>query len=110
MGGEGCGSLGVDGCLVVITPPPPGPFVVKPPARDIGPYISVHVLLNLLNKLRKRDKMQGMPSILSLFRNLFSKLKCIDQVEKEIKCEAYRAFFRRCFFYAPKTYVFTGSC
>ena len=37
-------------------------------------YMSVHVLLNLLNKLRKRDKMRGLPSILSLFRNEFHKL------------------------------------
>ena len=29
--------------------------------------MSAHVLLNLLNKLRKRDKMQGLPSIISLF-------------------------------------------
>ena len=35
--------------------------------------MSIHVLLNLLNELRKRDKMQGMPSILSLFRNEFYK-------------------------------------
>ena len=35
--------------------------------------MSAHVLLNLLNKLRKRDKMQGLPSILSLFRNKFNK-------------------------------------
>ena len=33
----------------------------------------VHVLLNLLNDLGKRDKMQGLPSILSLFRNEFNK-------------------------------------
>ena len=32
--------------------------------------MSVHVLLNLLNKLGKRDKMRG---ILSLFRNEFNK-------------------------------------
>ena len=31
--------------------------------------MSAHVLLNLLNKLGKRDKMRGLPSILSLFRN-----------------------------------------
>ena len=36
-------------------------------------YMSAHVLLNLLNKLRKRDKMQGLSSILSLFRNEFNK-------------------------------------
>ena len=33
--------------------------------------MSAHVLLNLLNELGKRDKMQGLPSILSLFRNEF---------------------------------------
>ena len=32
-----------------------------------GSYISTHVLLNLLYELGKRDKMQGLPSILSLF-------------------------------------------
>ena len=35
--------------------------------------MSVHVLLNLLNELGKRDKMRGLPSILSLIRNEFSK-------------------------------------
>ena len=30
--------------------------------------MSAHVLLNLLNELGKRDKMRGLPSILSLFR------------------------------------------
>ena len=29
--------------------------------------MSVHVLLNLLNELRKNDKVRGLPSILSLF-------------------------------------------
>ena len=35
--------------------------------------MSVHVLFNLLNELGKRDKLQGLPSILSLFRNEFNK-------------------------------------
>ena len=35
--------------------------------------MSAYVLLNLLNKLRKRDKMRGLPSILVLFRNKFNK-------------------------------------
>ena len=35
--------------------------------------MSVHVLSNLINELGKRDKMQGLPSILSLFRNEFDK-------------------------------------
>ena len=30
-----------------------------------------HVLLDLLNELGKRDKMLGLPSIVSLFRNEF---------------------------------------
>ena len=32
-----------------------------------------HILLNLLNELRKRDKMRGLPNISSLFRNEFNK-------------------------------------
>ena len=35
--------------------------------------MSARVLLNLLNELRKRDKMRGLPSILYLFRNEFKK-------------------------------------
>ena len=35
--------------------------------------MSAHVLLNLLNELRKRDQMRGLPSILYLFRNEFNK-------------------------------------
>ena len=35
--------------------------------------MSAHVLLNLLNEFMKRDKMRGLPSILSLFRNEFNK-------------------------------------
>ena len=36
--------------------------------------MSAHVLLKLLNRLGKRDKMRGLPSILSLFRNKFDEL------------------------------------
>ena len=35
--------------------------------------MSAHVLLNLLNELGKRDKMRGVSSFLSLFRNEFNK-------------------------------------
>ena len=35
--------------------------------------MSAHVLLNLLNKLGKTDKMRGLPRILSLLRNKFNK-------------------------------------
>ena len=43
------------------------------PAIDRGSYMRAHVLLNLLNELGKRDKMRGLPSISSLFRNEFNK-------------------------------------
>ena len=35
--------------------------------------MSAHVLLNILNELRKSDKMRGLSSILSLFRRKFNK-------------------------------------
>ena len=35
--------------------------------------MSAHVLMNLLNVLGKRDKMRGLPSNLSLFRNELNK-------------------------------------
>ena len=40
-------------------------FVVTPVHR--GSYMSAHVLLNLLNELRKSDKMRGLSSILIIF-------------------------------------------
>ena len=36
--------------------------------------MSAHVLLNLLNELEERDKMRGLPRILSLFRDEFINL------------------------------------
>ena len=45
----------------------------KVPIYSFQSYISAHVLLNLLNELGKRDKMRGLPSILSLFPNSFNK-------------------------------------
>ena len=35
--------------------------------------MSSHVLFNSLNELEKRDKMRGLQSILSIFRNEFNK-------------------------------------
>ena len=35
--------------------------------------MSAHFLLNLLNELRKRDTMRGLPSISFLFRNELNK-------------------------------------
>ena len=38
-----------------------------------GSYMCAHVLFNLLKELEKRDKMRGLSSILSLFRNELNK-------------------------------------
>ena len=43
-----------------------------------GSYMSAHVLLNLLNELGKRDKMRGLPSILSPFRNECNKFNKLN--------------------------------
>ena len=51
-------------------------LVNKQLSKDVlhrGSYMSAHVLLDLSNELRKRDKIQGLSSILSLFRNGFNK-------------------------------------
>ena len=39
--------------------------------------MSAHGLLNILNEFGKRDKMRGLPIILSLFRNEFNKFNNI---------------------------------
>ena len=47
-----------------------------------GSYMSAHVLLNLLNKLGKRDKMRGLPSIFfSFFRT-----SLINSIIQEHEC------------------------
>ena len=43
--------------------------------------MSVHVLLNLLNKFGKGDQMQGLPTILSLFAT-----SLINSIIQEHKC------------------------
>ena len=56
--------------------------------------MSAPVLLNLLNKMRKSDKMRGLSSILSLFRNEFNKfnktrarmLDCIYHMKLRLLC------------------------
>ena len=57
------------------TPPRADYVQVTDPSTSLnrGSYMSAHVLLNLLNELGKRDKMRGLPSLLSLFRNEFNK-------------------------------------
>ena len=48
--------------------------------------MSAHVLLNLLNELRKRDKMRGLPSILSHFSNEFNKF---NNTRAQMLCYVY---------------------
>ena len=60
--------------------------------------MSAHVLLNLLNELGKRDKMRGLPRILSLFHNEFNKfnntrarmLDSIYQTNNALKSHLWR--------------------
>ena len=52
--------------------------------------MSAHVLLNLLNVLENRDKMRGLPSILSLFHKEFNKFnntraRMLDSIYHMIK-------------------------
>ena len=42
------------------------------PFINRGSHMNAHVLLNLLNELRKKDKMRGLQSILSLFCSKFN--------------------------------------
>ena len=60
--------------------------------------MSVHVLLNLSNEFGKRDKMLGLPSILSVFRNEFNNfnntrarmLDSIHHMTNTLKCHFWR--------------------
>ena len=45
----------------------------KNPVLGAMSNMSAHVLLKLSNELGKRNKMRGLPNILSLFRNDFNK-------------------------------------
>ena len=61
--------------------------------------MSAHVLLNLLNELRKRDKMQGLLSILSLFCNKLNKFnntraRMLDSIYHTLKSHFWREKFR----------------
>ena len=50
--------------------------------------MSAHVLLHLLNELRKIDKMRGLPSILSVCCNEFDKF--INTGERMLKKTPFR--------------------
>ena len=60
-------------------------------SRHRGSYMSAHVLLNLLNELGKSDKMRGLLSILSLFRN---KLNKFNNTRAEILDSIYHMTLR----------------
>ena len=53
--------------------------------------MSAYVLLNLLHELGKRDKMRGLPSIFSLFRNEFDKF---NNTRAQILDSFYHMTFR----------------
>ena len=62
--------------------------------------MSAHVLLGLFNELRKSDKKQGLPSILSLFRNEFNKfnntrVRVLDSIYHMILKIYYKSNFYR---------------
>ena len=52
---------------------PPSNIYMQRQCINTVSYTNIDVLLNLLNKFRKSDKMLGLPSILLLFRNEFKK-------------------------------------
>ena len=54
-----------------------------------------HVLLNLLNELGKRDKMRGLPSILSLFRNESKSTNVRIYLTYDIKITLKSHFWRK---------------
>ena len=66
--------------------------------------MSAHVLLNLLNELGKRDKMRGLPSILSLFRIEFNFNKARARMLDSIYHMALRLLYN--LIYAEKTLYF----
>ena len=83
--------------------------------------MSAHVLLNLLNELGKRDKMRGLPSILSLFRNELNKFnktrtRMLDFIlYKVMKYRKilikYNAYFKKAVFHSReniKSCIFTA--
>ena len=55
--------------------------------------MSAYVLLNLLNELGKRDKLRGLASILSLFRNKFDKFNNTRAIMLFIICQRHTEYF-----------------
>ena len=61
--------------------------------------MSAHLLLNVLNKLGKRDKMWGLPSFLSLFSNKLNKFNKQIQwyMSTHVRSSIYRMTVRHYF-------------
>ena len=51
--------------------------------------MSAHVLVNLINELRKSDKIRGLSSILSLFCNEFNEFNKLNNTRTRIKDSVY---------------------
>ena len=69
--------------------------------------MSARVLMNLLNELGKRDKMRGLPIILSLFRNEFNKF---NNARARIYHMALRLLWRVCTVCKDQTHLQGQEC
>ena len=58
--------------------------------------MSVHVLLNVLSKLVKRDKVRGLSSILSLFRKKYNKFNYNDITGARLLDSIYHTLWHFC--------------
>ena len=67
--------------------------------------MSAHVLLNLLNELRKSDKMLGLQSLLSLFHNNFNKLNKTKSTNVRFYLSHDNKLLKNCFFSACKCQI-----
>ena len=67
--------------------------------------MSAHVLLNLLNELRKSDKMLGLQSLLSLFHNNFNKLNKTKSTNVRFYLSHDTKLLKNCFFSACKCQI-----
>ena len=64
-------------------------------------------LLMLLNELRKRDKIQGLPSILSLFRNEYNKFNNTRALMLDSIYQHAHSYFSLGY---PQVFPFGGTC
>ena len=68
--------------------------------------MSAHVLLNLLNELVKSDKMRGLLSILSLFRNEFNKFNTTARMLDSYYHMTFKLLENHIFFMKHQDFVF----